>query len=314
MMGGYNLGKTKRNVIITSLVIVCLLVGGWFGWRSYYHQHQSSTRPQTTRVVKKRVHLVAIGDSLTYGQGDEDKNGGYVGIIKPRLQKKFHNQVTTVNYGVSGDRYDQIIDRINQQATIRQHLHQADVIVMTVGGNDLMQSLQNNLTTNSTKSLNRDINKAGNTYQKKLQRLFSTVRKQNKTAPIFVMSIYNPVYTYFPQVNSINNSINKWNRITKTTLQGYGPAYFVDINHLMSYGQYKTKRQRQQLIKSSEKANSGQTSQKQLVSIMNDRDKNLNKYISTDDNFHPNHLGYRQMTQRLFKAMVKHDGFEYQER
>lgn len=88
-MGGYNLGKAKRNVIITSLVIICLLVGGWFVWRSYYHQHQSSSGPRATRVVKKKVHLVAIGDSLTYGQGDEDKNGGYVGIIKPRLQKNF---------------------------------------------------------------------------------------------------------------------------------------------------------------------------------------------------------------------------------
>ena len=314
MMGGYNLGKTKRNVIITSLVIVCLLVGGWFGWRSYYHQHQSSTRPQTTRVVKKRVHLVAIGDSLTYGQGDEDKNVGYVGIIKPRLQKKFHNQVTTVNYGVSGDRSDQILDRIDQQATIRQHLHQADIIVMTVGGNDLMQSLQKNLTTNSTKSLNRDIDNAGDTYQKKLQRLFSTVRKQNKTAPIFVMSIYNPFYTYFPDVTIINKSINQWNQTTQDTMNNYKSMYFVNINKLMSYGQYQTKSQQQQLVKEEEKANQGQVSQKRVIEIMNHKDKNLNKYISTEDNFHPNHTGYVKIADQLFKIMQKHDSWEFTRR
>lgn len=274
-MGERSLVKRNRRRITVVLIIICLVVAGWFSWQHFNRQHPTGTNLQQTRVVKKNVHLVAIGDSLTYGQGDQKKNGGYVGIIKPRLQKKFHNKVTTVNYGVSGDRSDQILDRINQQSAIRQSLKKADVIVMTVGGNDLMQSLQKDLTTNSTKALDRDINQAGSTYQQKLRRLFRAIRQQNRTAPIFVMSIYNPVYTYFPQVDSINNSISKWNRLTKTTLKSYGPAYFVDINHLMSYGQYKTKQQRQRLVKSSEQANSGRASQKQLLTIMNNSDKNL---------------------------------------
>lgn len=263
-------------------------------------------------VVKKKVRLVAIGDSLTYGQGDEDHNGGYVGLIKERLQKKFHNQVTTVNYGVSGDRSDQILRRINNQQQIRQDLKNADVITMTVGGNDLMQSLQKDLMTNSQKNISQDINAAGVTYQNKLRDLFSAIRQQNKKAPIFIMSIYNPVYTYFPQVDTINSSISQWNQITKKTVNSYGPAYFVDINHLISYGQYKTNSQRKKLIKASEEVNDGKVSQKELISIMNKRNHNLNEYISTDDNFHPNHRGYRQMTYQLYKSMIKHDRFEYQ--
>lgn len=290
------------------------MIGGGYFLSQSSHRLGGVNNSQPKRVVKKEVHLVALGDSLTYGQGDEKGDGGYVGLIKPRLQKKFHNKVTTVNYGVSGDRSDQILKRVNQQSTIRKDLKNADVIVMTVGGNDLMQSLQKDLTTNSSKTLNQDINQAGNVYQTKLKQLFGTIRKQNSSAPIFVMSIYNPVYTYFPQVDTINNSIGKWNQITSKTLKGYGPAYFVDINHLMSYGQYQTASQRQKLVKASERANSGQASQKELLTIMSQRNKNLNDYISTDDNFHPNHLGYRQMTQRLFKTMVKHDSFEYQKR
>lgn len=293
------------------LIVICLVIAGLLIWQKNISNHQRSTS-HPTRIVKKKVHLVAIGDSLTYGQGDEDHKGGYVSLIKDRLQNKFHNQVTTVNYGVSGDRSDQILRRINDQKTIRQDLKSADVIVMTVGGNDLMQSLQKDLMTNSEKNISQDINNAGETYQAKLKKLFTTIRQQNKKAPIFVMSIYNSVYTYFPQVDTINSSISKWNQITQKTLQGYGPSYFVNINHLMSYGQYKTAAQREKLVQSSEKVNNGKVSQKELIAIMNKRNHNLNEYISTDDNFHPNHRGYRQMTYKLYKSMVKHDSFEYQ--
>ncbi|WP_251546714.1 SGNH/GDSL hydrolase family protein [Limosilactobacillus caecicola] len=305
--------KKAVRWLLVLIVILCCAGGAWYGYQ-HWGGSSSTANHQPTRVLKKKVRLVAIGDSLTYGQGDEDKKGGYVSLIKSRLQNKFHNQVTTVNYGVSGDRSDQILKRINQQSQIRKDLKHADVIVMTVGGNDLMQTFQKDLTTNSTKTLSKDINRAGKTYQTKLKKLFKTIRQENSTAPIFVMSIYNPVYTYFPQVENINNSISKWNQLTKQTLASYGPSYFVDINHLMSYGQYKTAAQRRKLIRSSEKANDGQTSQKELISIMNQRNKNLNKYISTDDNFHPNHLGYQQMTRKLYRVMLKHDSFEYQKR
>ncbi len=37
----------------------------------------------------------------------------------------------------------------------------------------------------------------------------------------------------------------------------------------MSYGQYQTKSQQQQLVKEEEKANQGQVSQKRVIEIMN---------------------------------------------
>ena len=82
----------------------------------------------------------------------------------------------------------------------------------------------------------------------------------------------------------------------------------------MSYGQYQTKSQQQQLIKEEEKANQGQVSQKRVIEIMNHKDKNLNKYISTEDNFHPNHTGYVEIADQLFKVMQKHDSWEFTRR
>ena len=131
---------------------------------------------------------------------------------------------------------------------------------------------------------------------------------------VFVMSIYNPFYTYFPDVTIINKSINQWNQTTQDTMNNYKSMYFVNINKLMSYGQYQTKSQQQQLIKEEEKANQGQVSQKRVIEIMNHKDKNLNKYISTEDNFHPNHTGYVKIADQLFKVMQKHDSWEFTRR
>ena len=94
----------------------------------------------------------------------------------------------------------------------------------------------------------------------------------------------------------------------------YQPATFVDVDYLLSYGQYTTREKRQQLAAQAQKTNDGQISQASVLAIMNNKDHNLNEYISTTDNFHPNHLGYTKMTDKLFNAMVHNNSFEYQTR
>lgn len=301
----------KKKTLIWIIIIVLLLGGG--GWYGYQHLSQSETKQsQIKRVEKRHVKLVAVGDSLTYGQGDENKNGGYVGIIKQKIQNKYKaTQVTTANYGVSGDRSDQILARLNKQKQMRDDLKQADVITVTVGGNDLMQTLEKDILLDSQSEIHSSINKAQETYEAKLNRLFTAIRKENPHAPIFVLSIYNPVYTYFPNVSAINDSIKQWNQATKAVTEKYSKMHFVSIYRTMSYGQYQTQKQRDQLVQQEEKVNHGKVKQSQLLSIMSDKDHNLNKYISTEDNFHPNHLGYRHMAALLFKSMVKYDSWEY---
>lgn len=297
---GETLKKFRNLALIIILVLLAISAGYW-----YHLDHQSNpTAPvHRERVVKKHIKLVAIGDSLTYGQGDEDKNGGYVGIIKKKIEKQYHTNVTTVNYGVSGDRSDQILARFNNQKQIRTDIKHADVITMTVGGNDLMQTLQKEIMDSKEDEITAAVNKAGQTYQQKLIRLLTAIRRENPHAPIFVVSIYNPVYAYFANVTVISRSIAQWNKITDETVGQTDNAYFVDINHLLSYGQYKTSKQRQALAE--------QDKQKGILLTQKHGTKNLNKYISPEDNFHPNHAGYEQMAKKLFAAMKKHDVWAY---
>ncbi len=53
--------------------------------------------------------------------------------------------VETENYGVNGERSDQILKRVKTKEEIRNNIKTADFITLTVGGNDLMKVIQNNL-------------------------------------------------------------------------------------------------------------------------------------------------------------------------
>lgn len=300
------------------IVIVVLMLIAATGYWFYLSRPDSNITSNNVRShrqvkrVKKHIRLYAIGDSLTYGQGDETKKGGYVSIVAHKIRHHYHTKVSTVNYGVSGDRSDQILARLQKQSQMRYDLRKADVITMTVGGNDLMQTLEKIISTNSEKEINAQVAKSGNQYQQKLTQLMNEIRKENPRAPIFVFSIYNPVYTYFANVTSITRSIAQWNRLTSETIGEYNNTYFVNIDHLMSYGQYQSKSSRAKLVKAAQKSGSSELSQKQVTTIMNHKNQNLNNYISTEDNFHPNHRGYVKMADRLFKSMEHHHNWVYQ--
>lgn len=93
---------------------------------------------------KKTLQLVAIGDSLTHGVGDETNKEGYVSLVANQIQQATKHPVKTANFGVTGDTSVQITKRVQKQKPLQQQLAKADIVTLTVGGNDLMAVLQNN--------------------------------------------------------------------------------------------------------------------------------------------------------------------------
>lgn len=67
--------KEKWLWLTGSVLVIALLVGAVFGIKYY---KESKEIP---------INLVAMGDSLTEGVGDENKDGGYVGII-PKTRRR----------------------------------------------------------------------------------------------------------------------------------------------------------------------------------------------------------------------------------
>src|SRR5699024_6357654 len=96
-------------------------------------------------LFQRPIHVVAIGDSLTQGVGDETDNGGYVGILEDRLNSPENPRVTFTNLGKRGNRTDQLLQRLEEE-DIQSDIEEADIILLTIGANDVMQVFQRNIT------------------------------------------------------------------------------------------------------------------------------------------------------------------------
>src|SRR5699024_6527541 len=190
-----------------------------------------------------KISLVGLGDSLTFGQQDPTNRGGYVYLIKQKLQQNYDVKVTTHNYGKTGDRTDQIQARLENDPAMQKQVSEADIITMTVGGNDLMQILQNNFQLLFANKLSSIMPQREKQYQQKAKSLMQTVRHYNPAAPIFVISVYNPFYVYFPTVTALQKYTGQWVELTKKTVTAQPRVYFVNVNQRLSQGQYLGKNQ-----------------------------------------------------------------------
>lgn len=290
--------------LITKVTAVFVVAFGVLGL--WYHHSKLSTQTVTNQTKTQRVtalKLVALGDSLTHGVGDTTNKGGFVYRIAKTIKAQQNVAVTTDNFGKTGDRSDQILARLNASKSQQAAVKSANVITLTVGGNDLMQTLQQNVAALLTNTLNKKMPSAEGAYQQRLQKLLTKIRQLNAHAPIFVFSIYNPFYVYFPTLTDLSKYTNEWNDVTKSLVAKTNAAYFVDINNQLSQGQYYHKSKTK--LEQTTYLNLSSLSSGKLESLLANQ-KEKNDYLSSADHFHPNNKGYDYMTARLYSVMMKH--------
>ena len=91
-------------------------------------------------------HYIAIGDSLTQGVGDTTDQGGFIPLLSQELKSNYHYNVLSSNYGVSGNTSQQILIRMRKERKIQKSLNKANLMTLTVGGNDVMTVVRKGLT------------------------------------------------------------------------------------------------------------------------------------------------------------------------
>ncbi|MBO0432201.1 SGNH/GDSL hydrolase family protein [Enterococcus sp. DIV0660C] len=242
-----------------------------------------------TSNMKNKLHYVAIGDSLTEGVGDQTKQGGFVPLIANDLREDYQlKTVETENYGVNGERSDQILKRVKKKETIQSNIETADFITLTVGGNDLMKVIQNNffgLTTHSFKKPLKD-------YQENVTKLLAEIRGLNSSAPIYVLGIYNPFYLNFPEITDMQTIVDNWNQGTETIVKETDNCYFIPINDLLYQGLD------QKVGVAEEQSNTTDSTAESLNDIKNN-------VLYEEDHFHPNNLGYQLMANAVKEKLVE---------
>ncbi|MBT2731506.1 SGNH/GDSL hydrolase family protein [Carnobacterium sp. ISL-102] len=234
-------------------------------------------------IKKESLHIVAIGDSLTEGIGDATKSGGYVPIVADLLEETDgYKEVTTSNYGKNGDRSDQVLERFHENKSIQEDIASANIVVLTVGGNDIVQTLKKIFLTANEESFTLP----EKTYRVNLKALLADFKRLNPELELYVFGIYNPYYVYFPEITEMQNIVDKWNQTTQEIVNETDNATFISTVDLFN-----------PTIKQDEVKNL-------LMDEENsDGSESVNPYLYEKDLFHPNEAGYELMGKVLFQAI-----------
>lgn len=227
---------------------------------------------------QKKFHLLAIGDSLTQGVGDTTNQGGFVPLLAKRLDETYRYETVTSNYGISGNTSRQILKRMTKQKAIKDNLKTANLMTLTVGGNDVMKVIRDNLDNLKTDSFDS----GAKTYAKNLRAIIALAREQNPKLPIYIIGIYNPFYLNFPEMTKMQEVVDNWNAKTQSIASEYQKVYFVGIND--------------QLYK-------GVNGQEGIVSVSGDQTTVVNDALFTEDHFHPNNTGYGIMADAIMERI-----------
>ncbi len=230
-----------------------------------------------TKETEKRIEMIrlsAVGDSLTEGIGDTTKSGGYLPLLQKNLADMYPVDVFQIeNFGKSGDRSDQILKRLKKNEEMQQSVQQANAILLTVGGNDLLQAIQPKI---FSKMTTKRLESEKETYYGRLEKLYAELRKLNPDAPIYQLGIYNPFYLNFSDITELQEMVDFWNKSSQNFVNEQENAYFVPINDDIYQGipEIEKSDDKKKELKSSDSSS-------------------LNDFISSEDTFHPNNLGYQ---------------------
>jgi lysophospholipase L1-like esterase len=197
-----------RSVTLVS-VFFCLLWLVGLGWAvAEYYAGKPDKIPEKTNIEKKAekkdgMHIVAIGDSLTRGTGDETGKG-YVGVLMDEIKEKTKQDVQLTNLGISGQRSDQLKEQI-QQTEVNRQIQTADMILVTMGGNDLFKGGQGLL-----EFKEEDIAEIEKKFLDNMNFIFQQIRTSNPKANVFFIGLYNP-FSDLEQGKEMSKVVRHWN-------------------------------------------------------------------------------------------------------
>jgi lysophospholipase L1-like esterase len=145
--------------------------------------------------------VLALGDSLTRGAGDS-AGKGYAGYMVDELKGKTEQEVILSNLGVNGLRANQLVTQL-AELEIQTQVKRAEIILVSIGGNDLFQGGQTLLNVTLAKDLEIE-------FAKQLQIIVSELRALNETAVIYLIGLYNPfIEMRDPEITS--KIVRDWN-------------------------------------------------------------------------------------------------------
>src|SRR5699024_6193977 len=102
-------------------------------------------------------------------------------------------------------------------------------------------------------------------YEQRLHAIFTTLRNINEDAEIDLIGFYNQFEQYFSYIEELDIIVEGWNDIVRQVATQYDDSEFITIKDLFENTSYN---------------------------------------LIAEDNFHPNHLGYRLIADRVLQFIM----------
>jgi len=173
----------------------------------------------------RKLTIVSAGDSLTQGVGDSTDQGGYLPYLKTMLEKeKGITEVDFDNFGVTGNRTTQLLKRL-KTPEMKEVLQKADMVILTIGGNDIMKVVKDNISNLQVS----DFIKEKESYRNHLSQIMEAIVQENPNASIVLVGLYNPFSKWFSDIKEMDEIVADWNQVGQSVITNYPNAYFVEI-------------------------------------------------------------------------------------
>lgn len=176
--------------------------------------------------TNQETHIVAIGDSLTQGVGDETEQNGYVGILDRTINA--NQQIAQIdNYGKRGNRTDQLLLRLENNE-IANDIRDSDIVLITIGANDIMKVAKDNI----TDLVMEDFVFERKGYEERMRQIFDEIHRLNPNTEIYLIGFYNPFEQYFQDIKELDLIVETWNAAGKAITDNYDNVTYIPTEDL----------------------------------------------------------------------------------
>ncbi|MDR6225017.1 GDSL-type esterase/lipase family protein [Desmospora profundinema] len=175
---------------------------------------------------KESLQYLVLGDSVARGLGSgKAVPHGYSSLVVKGLGEEERIPLELSNQGVSGQTSERLLQSL-EQTEIREQVADADLISLTIGGNDLLKEA---LRQNNPVRVLSNFEHIQQTYNSNLDQILKEIRTLNPDAPILLTSLYNPISPSEPYYGMSNKLLRQWNLGMKKTAYHYPLTHVVDV-------------------------------------------------------------------------------------
>jgi lysophospholipase L1-like esterase len=158
----------------------------------------------------RALEYIAIGDSLTAGVGTPLFEHGFVERYAKFAQEDLSKRIHLFKFAHSGATSKEILSMLSQRCT-EKAVKQADLITITAGGNDLIQSAKEYLQTENKEILVDSLKSSIHTISSIVKRVDELVTDCEGPFIIRIANLYNP----FPPINIADQWVRTFNNHLK---------------------------------------------------------------------------------------------------